>query len=96
MCVYVLGDIGRSARVVSGQMTQKRWKNYFSQEAREKDILIFPLVISSSTIPSLPREWSLRKEEESLTHRIMPKVYFLLVWNVMFWKRYDLYTPDMV
>lgn len=79
MCVYVLGEIVRNARAIGGQVTQEKWKNYFSQEAREKDILIFPFLISSSTIPSLPREWSLRKEEESLTHRILPKAYFLLV-----------------
>jgi len=77
--MYVLGEIGRNPGAFGCQMTQERWKNYFSQEAREKDILIFPLFISSSTIPSLPREWRLRKEEESLTHRFMPKAYFLLV-----------------
>lgn len=75
--MYVLGEIGRNAREMGGQMTQQRWKTSFRQEAREKDIPIFLLFISSLTIPSLPREWSLREEKESLTHRIMPKAYFL-------------------
>lgn len=77
MCKYVLGEIGRNAREMGGQMTQERWKASFRQKAGEKDIPIFPLFISSWTIPSLPREWSLREEKESLTHRIMPKAYFL-------------------
>ena len=60
----------------------ERGRTHLSQEVEEKDSLIFPLFIPSSTILSLPREQSWREEKELLTHRIMPEACSFPVWSV--------------